>query len=128
MNLADWRDLIWYLNIAATALLLGQLVVQRLYRSYPLLLGYFLVDLALEIALVLLGPNSPPYFYTFLGGQAIKLVLVTWVVLELYRLALVGHPALSKFGRRAAGYVLLVLAGVAGAGLYFGPPVPPRRA
>ena len=46
MNLAAWSDLIWYLNIAATTVLLGQFVLQRLYRSYPLLFGYFLVDLA----------------------------------------------------------------------------------
>src|SRR5258708_4191984 len=127
MNLAAWRDLIWYFNIAATALLLVRLVVQGLYRSYPLLLGYFLVDLAAESVLVSLGPNSPAYFYAYLAGQAIKLGLAVSVVLELYHLALAGHPALAKFGRRAAGYMMLLLAVIAVVGLYFGPPVPPGR-
>ena len=82
------------LNIAPTTVLLGQFVLQRLYRSYPLLFGYFLVDLAQDVVALLLTPNSRPYVYTYLGGQAVKLVLAVLVVLELYRLALAGHPAL----------------------------------
>src|SRR5262249_44652733 len=99
MNLADWRDLICYFNIAATALLLVQLAIHGLYRSYRLLFAYFLADLLQEMLGLFLAPNSVGYFYTYLGGQAIKLILAVWVVLELYRLALERHPALAKFGR-----------------------------
>jgi len=127
MNLTGWLNLIWYLNIAATALLLVQLVAQRLQRSYPLLVAYFLLDLAQEIVGLWVIPNSRPYFYTYLGGQALKLILAVLVVLDLTRLALAGHPALAKFGRSAAGYVMLLLAAVASVGLYFGPPVAPQR-
>jgi hypothetical protein len=101
--------------------------VQWLHRSYPLLLVYFLADFAQEMVALQMPPTSRAYFYTYLGGQALKLVLAALIVLDLTRIALSGHPALARFGHRTAGYLMLLLAGIACAGLYLGPAVPPKR-
>jgi hypothetical protein len=60
-------------------------------------------------------------------GQAVKLVLVVFVVLELYRLALSGQPALAKYGQETAGIALVTAACVAALGLLVDPTVPPGR-
>jgi hypothetical protein len=126
MNLIGWRDVVWYLNLAAIAVLLLQLFLQRLVASYPFLFAYFLADLAQTIlGLWFVTPGA--YLYIYVVGQSLKTVLAVGVVLELYRLTLERHPALAKFGQRAAGYLLVLLGAMAALGLYLGPPVPPDQ-
>jgi hypothetical protein len=60
-------------------------------------------------------------------GQAVKIVLVVFVVLELYRLALAGQPALAKYGQETAGVALATAACVASLGLLVDSTVPPGR-
>ena len=52
------------------------------------------LDLAQEIIGISVVHNSRPYFYAYLGGQALKLILAVLIFLDLTRLALADHPAL----------------------------------
>src|SRR5258708_23665948 len=109
MGLLGWQDGLSYLTIAATVLLVVRLAVFKLYRSYPILFGYWVADIA-ATALGLWLRRYIAYVYFYAGWEILKLALAVLVVLELYRVALDGHPALAEFGRRVAGSLLLLLA------------------
>jgi hypothetical protein len=118
---------IWYLNIAVTIALLFRLIWSRLFRVYRWLFLYIAAD-ALQQCVGLLFPrNTNRYAEAYMVGQALKIVLVVFVVLELYRLALSGQPALAKYGQETAGITLVAAACVAALGLLLDPTAPPGR-
>lgn len=123
-----WLDWAANLDLAAIVGLIVSLSLNGLYRMYPCFFAYMLAD-ALEgvAALVFFRGNhhNNLYAYFYLAGQFVKLILAVLVVLELYRVALQGHPALAKFGRNTVAYVLAAAAVVAGAGLMLDRYVPP---
>lgn len=122
-----WLDWAAYLDLAAIIGLIVSLVLNRLYRVYRCFFAYMAAD-ALEtvVGLAFFGDHNL-YAYIYLAGQFLKLILAVFVVLELYRLALQGHPALAKFGRNTVAYVLIAAALVAAAGLTLDRYVPPGR-
>jgi hypothetical protein len=123
-----WLDWAGYLDLAAIIALIVSLSVNRLYRVYRCFFAYMAAD-ALEgiAALTFFSQNHRKnlYAYLYLAGQFIKLILAVFVVLELYRVALQGHPALAKFGRNTVAYLLTAAAAVAAAGLMLDRYVPP---
>lgn len=118
---------IWYLNIAATAALLVRLWASHLAPVYRWLFVYLAVGVLQQCTLVFIPRNTILYGSVYIFGQASKIVLVIFVVLELYRLALAGQPALAKYGQKTAGVVLCAAAGIAALGLLFDRTVPPGR-
>ena len=65
------------------------------------------------IVAVVFARRRTVYGEIYFVGQAVKIALAIWVVLELYQLALAQQPALARFGRRTLDY-LFALAVVAG--------------
>jgi hypothetical protein len=114
MRLSLAEQVLWYLNIAAVLFLLLRLHTQRLWRIYPSLFCYLLVDAAQQITALAFARRRTVYGEIYFVGQAVKIALAIWVVLELYQLALAQQPALARFGRRTLDYLfaLAVLAGV----------------
>jgi hypothetical protein len=115
MKLSPAEQALWYLNIAAVIFLLARLFGQRLARIYPSLCCYLAADAIEQIVEVLFGRRRRVYAEIYFVGQAVKVALAIWVVLELYQLALARQPALARFGRRTLDYLfaLAVLAGLA---------------
>jgi Na+/H+-dicarboxylate symporter len=110
--------------------LVGRLLTQGLWSIYRCLFLYLLTDTAqqaLGIVVRELLMSRLGYFWIYVGGQAAKLVLSVFVVIELFHLGLAGHPAIDRFGRRAAGYLLGAAALVSGLGLFFYTAVPPGQ-
>jgi hypothetical protein len=125
-----WAQLlraIWYLNLAATLALMISLAGNGLFRVYRRLFSYLAVDASQTLILMALGNSNNAYAYVYLAGQCLKLLLSVFVILELYRLALAGRPALARFGRNTVGYWLAAAAAVAVAGLAVNPEVPPGQ-
>ncbi|HML16079.1 MAG TPA: hypothetical protein VK419_03600 [Bryobacteraceae bacterium] len=113
---------VWYLNIAATIALLVRLSGSGLIRRYRWLGIYLLVDLTESLLfLYFLRIHTPrayrSYAETYMAGQGVKMILAVFVLLELYRLALVSQPAIARFGRQSVGYALAVAAAIAAVGL-----------
>jgi hypothetical protein len=123
-----WLDWAVYLDLAAIIGLIVSLSVNGLFRVYPCFFAYMTAD-ALEgiAAQVFFAGNHHNNFYAYfyLAGQFVKLILSVFVVLELYRVALQGHPALARWGRNTVAYVLVIAAAVAVAGLTIDRYVPP---
>jgi hypothetical protein len=109
--LHEAEQAMWYVNMAAAAVLLVRLCTQGLVAGYPFLFAYLFAD-TLE-TLVLSAFAHRPHIRTeiYFVGQTVKVALAIFVVLELYELALAQQPALARFGRRMLGYLFSVAAG-----------------
>ncbi len=97
-----------------------------LAQRYRWLFCYFLADVLQTLLGIRLSIYSVWYGYIYFGGQAAKASLGVALAIRLWKLALLGYPALARFGRRIVIYMLLAATALAAAGLLLEPP-PPRR-
>jgi hypothetical protein len=123
--LAQWLSAIWYLNLAATLALIVSLATNGLFRIYRCLFAYLVADATQTLILVAVSRRKNLYAYIYLAAQLLKLLLAVFVVLELYRLALAGRPALARFGQNTVSYWLAAAAAIAALGLALDRAVPP---
>lgn len=103
----------FYLGVGVKAALLLRLLLSRLYRVYRNFFFYIAVDLTDSVILAIVPFRTELYGSIYMVDHGLKVILGVLVVLELFRVALAGQPALSTFGRRTAAYILaaaLVLA------------------
>lgn len=117
---------VWYLNIAATVVLIARLFQTGLISSYRWFGFYLLVDLTESLLfLYFLQIHAyRAYGETYMAGQGVKMILVFFVLLELYRSALASRPAIARFGRKTVVYALAVAAPIAALGLVLDRSVP----
>lgn len=117
--------LLWYANLGSSVILLVRLVRQDLLRTYPLLCVYLATDIAQQVtglAVAQLIPQSGvAYIQIYATGQAAKVVLIVFIVLELYRIALREYPAVGRYARNIAGYMILGATLVAGGLMWLTP-------
>ncbi|HLH42873.1 MAG TPA: hypothetical protein VKV74_07800 [Bryobacteraceae bacterium] len=106
--LRNVEQAMWYINMAAAAVLFGRLYVQGLVRAYPFLFAYLAVDTLEQIIASAFAQNLRFYTEIYFVGQTVKVGLAIFVILELYELALAQQPALARFGRRMLGYLFLI--------------------
>jgi hypothetical protein len=124
MTLAEFARGTTYLSAAVDVGLLVQLLRYRLALRYRWLFCYFLAD-ALQILLAIgVSRSSVAYGYLYFGGQAVKAALGAAIAVRLWKLALLAYPALARFGRKIAIYVLLAAMAIAAAGLLLEPATP----
>jgi hypothetical protein len=87
-----------YADIAATLLLVGRLLSQKLQLAYRSFFIYLVFDLIESFAgLVPLHDRAGVYRYVV--GQTIMTILGAFVIVEIYHLALAERKALARFGR-----------------------------
>jgi hypothetical protein len=114
---ATWISWASYAGLATEACLIASLVRNGLFRVYQWFFAYLSADVLETAAGLVAQTNRRLYAQIYFAGQSIKIVVAVLVVLELYKLALERHPALSHFGRMTVAYVLAVAAAVAGFGI-----------
>jgi hypothetical protein len=124
MTLVEFVRWAGYLNYAMDVCLLIQLLRYRLTRRYCWLFGYFLADVLQGLALTPFSTYSLWYGYIYFGGQAVKASLGVALAIRLWKLALMGYPALARFGRKILSYMLLAATLVAAVGLLLEPVTP----
>jgi hypothetical protein len=105
---------LWYLNMAASAVLFARLYFQRLARIYPFLIAYLLAQSLEQVLALAFSGNlhRKTYAQIYFTGQGVKVILVILVVLELFDRALIQQPALARFGRRMLGYSFSLAVGI----------------
>jgi hypothetical protein len=107
MSVASAGHIAWYLNIAATLILIMRLRLRGLDRIYGIFCWYLLTDLVQQ-ALALLVHGQRRSAYVYMGGQAVKMILSVFVVMDLYAFALAAQPAMARYGRRMVGGILSI--------------------
>lgn len=106
--LRNIEQAMWYINMAAAAVLFARLYAQGLVRAYPFLFGYLFADTLEQIVMLAFAGDRHIYAEIYFVGQTMKVGLAIFVILELYELALAQQPALARFGRRMLGYLFLI--------------------
>jgi hypothetical protein len=114
----SWLNSVPSIELAATLILLGSLAYSRLHTVYRFFFLYLIADALETAAGLIFQRNRRLYAQIYFGGQGIRIVLAVFVVLEIYRLALAGQPALARFGKTTVSYVLAAAALAAAAGLW----------
>src|SRR5580765_484023 len=108
---------LFYLNFIAQLVLLYRLLYFRLYRTYLSLFLYWLLQTLSSVALMAISIDSRRYTYVYWGAQTINVLMAVYVVQDLYRIALVEHPAVASFARRTVLAVMTVAAIMALSGI-----------
>jgi hypothetical protein len=115
--LNPWEKGVLCLTIGLTFAMLAKLWATGLARIYKLFFCYLVFDLLSSLAALLIPYNTKLYGRVYFTDQTLKRVLAALLLVEIYSLALERHPALSRFGRRAVGYILAAAAVIPVVGL-----------
>ncbi len=92
---------LFYLNFIAQLVLLYRLLHFRLYRIYLSLFLYWLLQALPSVALMAMSSvDSRGYRYVYWGAQTINVLMAVFVVQDVYRIALLEHPAVASYARR----------------------------
>ena len=108
---------LFYFNIIAELVLLWRLVHARLYRTYSPLFFYWMAQAVGSVALLAIPIASRRYAYGYWGAQTIYVLMAVFVVQDLYRIALLEHPAVASFARRTVLAAMAIAAAVALSGI-----------
>jgi hypothetical protein len=108
---------LFYLNIVAELVLLWRLVHAKLYRIYSPLLYYWTAQVVGSVALLAVPIASRLYAYGYWGAQTIYVFMAVFVVQDLYRMALLEHPAVASFARRTVVAAMAIAATIALSGI-----------
>jgi hypothetical protein len=105
-------QIVWILSLILTGALIANLALKRLAGTYR----WFFVFLCFQLAQsALLNPSlvgADFYGWAYFATQPVSWVLNILVVLELYSLALAGHPGIATLSRWAMLAALVVAVGV----------------
>lgn len=106
MTAVDCLRWLEYANLIATCLLVWRLGNQKLHQAYRWFFFYLVFDLT-ESFSGLIPLQERGAIIRYLLGQAIKTTLASFVVLEIYNLALAERKALARFSRSLVGYAFV---------------------
>jgi hypothetical protein len=108
----------WWVELAATLILVASLAYHRLHLLYRFFFAYLAADAIETTAALIFHDDRRIYGEVYFAGQGIRMLLAVFVVLEIYRIALAGQPALARYGKTTVSYVLGTAAVVAVAGFW----------
>src|SRR5580692_5421663 len=108
---------LYYLNFVAQLVLLYRLLHFKLYRIYLSLFLYLFLQALPSVALIVIPIHSRQYEYVYWGAQTINVLLAVFVVQDLYRIALLEHPAVASFARRTVLAAMAIAAAVTLSGI-----------
>src|SRR5258708_23930813 len=108
---------LFYLNFIAEVVLLYRLLHFTLFRTYLSLFVYWLLQALSSVVLMALPLESHRYVYVYWGAQTIIVLTAIFVVQDIYRIALVEHPAVASLARRTVLGAMTVAAIVALSGI-----------
>lgn len=113
-----WLNWVSFADLAATLILIASLTFNGLHAVYRYFFAYLAADAIETSTALIFQQNHKLYAEIYFAGQALKMFLAVFVVLEIYRIALAGQPALARFGKRTVLYVLAAAAVIAAAGFW----------
>jgi hypothetical protein len=83
-----WSDLIFWIGFALLAALVAMMILRRLYREFPFLFAYFVVEIAVAIVrrsfLVSFSALSMQYFYAYWISEGLVLLASFAVLYEVF--------------------------------------------
>jgi hypothetical protein len=83
MQLTSIEQLIWWLNLAASAGLFFRLYVQPIQATYPFVFAFLVAAAMGQVGALASIHNAKLYLVVYVLGQTLKLPLMIFAVLEL---------------------------------------------
>jgi hypothetical protein len=117
-------NLIWAIGIGLEILLIGRALRAKVFTRYPVFYGYISYVLAQSLVrLVVHGWWYPRYKPVFWVTELLGLLAGSYLVFEIYRVALADYPGTAQMARNVLGFlfamaVARVIAALWGGGLF----------
>jgi hypothetical protein len=105
MNADAVRNWLVYLKLAATALLIASILWTKLFKAHPFFLAYLLADGVQSVLRIVYGDNPGYDQLIYMAGNSVNLILITFTIREVSRVAFEGYSGLAEFSKRASGYL-----------------------
>jgi hypothetical protein len=102
----------WLLPLIFTGALIASLALRRLAGVYRWFFVYLCFQLAQSVLFIPIKVTSDLYGWAYFTTQSAALVLSILAVLEIYSLALAGHPGITTLSRWAMLTALVVAVGL----------------
>lgn len=114
---------VWVTVLALQVLLAATLVAKRAWERFPFFVAYSLFNLV-ECAVTYVVFRYPlTYFYAYVIGETVAIVLGLAVVFEIFRNLFASYPGLRRVAELSLYGVVLVLVLIAGTVLYSHAPI-----
>src|SRR6266481_7384201 len=106
---------VWFAGLIIQALVAGVLLVKKMWGKFPMFLAYSLFSLLYAAVGYAVFQHHSLYFYTYVIGQSISVVLELALVYEVFKHLFSLHPALRKLATLVFRVVVVLLVLLAGA-------------
>ena len=101
---------IWWIGIGLEILLIGRALHAKLFTRYPVFYGYISFVLAQSLLRFAVyqwqGPQGRAYNRVYWTTELLGLILGSYLVFEIYRVALAGYPGTARMARNVLGFLL----------------------
>jgi len=114
---------VWLIGLAFQALLLIVILVKRIWRSFPMFTLYSALTFVENVVAYSLSANRGLYFYMYVIGETLSVLLGIAVVGEIFMHLFAPHPALRRLAVSVFRVVAAVLLLVGGAVIYMHAPI-----
>src|SRR5260221_10400406 len=114
---------VWSLGLALQVLLAMVLIVKGLWRKFPIFASYTVFSLLETAVGYAVFHNQAVYFYVYLIGESVLLIMGLALVYEIFVHLFSSQPALRKMAALIFRVVVILLVLLAGAVIYFKSPI-----
>ena len=105
-----WEEGVWCVTILLTAAVLVKLWSSDLIRIYKLLFLYLASDVLSSFIGLFIPFRSAAYGNYYFSTETIRIIIASFMLVEISSLALERQPALARFVRSIVGYMLAAAA------------------
>jgi len=113
----------WFAGLVIQAVVAGVLLVKKMWGKFPMFLAYSLFSLLYAAVGYAVFEKHSLYFYTYVIGQSISVVLELALVYEIFSHLFSAHQALRKLATLIFRVVVVLLVLLAGAVIYAQTPI-----
>src|SRR5260370_21747830 len=112
-----------FAGLVLQALLAGVLLVKKMWGKFPMFTAYLLFSLCENAVAYAVYQNRSIYFYTYVVGESISVMLGLALVYEIFTHLFSSQPALRLLARLVFRGVVVLLVLLAGAVIYAQTPI-----
>ncbi len=112
-----------FAGLVLQALLAGVLLVKKMWGKFPMFTAYLLFSLCENAVAYAVYQNRSIYFYTYVVGESISVMLGLALVYEIFTHLFSSQPALRRLARLVFRGVVVLLVLLAGAVIYAQTPI-----
>ena len=123
MSISSATNAVWLAGLALQVFLAAVLVKKKQWKKFPAFTTYALFSLFETGVAYAVHQNRIVYFYTYIAGESLLLILGLWLVYEIFAELFSVHIGLRKLAVVVFRFVAISLVVLAGAVIYTHSPI-----